>query len=96
LRDGSIGTIAGFDVLVSTNLPTSTPTTSAGGTVQVLAGINDAITFTSQVTEVKHEDLQGTFGEAIKGLYVYGGKTVVPKGLATVPVAVSAKLPSGT
>jgi hypothetical protein len=51
--------------------------------------------FASQVTEVKHEDLQGTFGEAIKGLYVYGAKTVVPAGLATVPIAVSAKLPSG-
>jgi hypothetical protein len=94
LRQGTIGTIAGFDVLVSTNMPTSAPTSSAGGAVQVLAGINDAITFASQVTEVKHEDLQGTFGEAIKGLYVYGAKTVVPKGLATVPVTVSAKLPA--
>jgi hypothetical protein len=83
LRKGTIGTIGGLDVLVSTNVPT------INGQVQVLAGINDAITFASQVVKVKHEDLQGTFAEGVKGLYVYGAKTVVPKGLATVAVTVA-------
>lgn len=83
IREGSIGKIAGMDILVSTNL---TPT---GGKIYALAGINDAITFASQVIEVEKIRLQSSFDTAVRGLYVYGSKTVQPSGLAKLICTVS-------
>jgi len=84
LRDGSIGRIAGLDVLVCTNLEATTVDTSDfdGDLFHVLAGTNDAITFASQVVEVEKLRDQNSFSNLIRGLYVYGGKTVVPNALA--------------
>lgn len=76
LREGSIGKIAGLDVLVCTNL------VAISTKIPVIAGINDAITFASQVAEVESLRLQDSFDTAVRGLYVYGAKTVLPKGLA--------------
>ena len=47
LREGSIGTIAGLDVLVSTNLPT------VSGKVNIMAGINDAIAYVGNVSQIE-------------------------------------------
>lgn len=49
LREGSIGRIAGMDVLVSTNL------TEVDGKYYVLAGTNDAITFASQLAKIERD-----------------------------------------
>lgn len=76
LRDGSIGKIAGMDVLVCTNLE---PVSSK---LYVMAGTNNAITFASQVVEVESIRLQDSFDTAVRGLYVYGAKTVVPDALS--------------
>lgn len=76
LRDGSIGRIAGLDVLVCTNLE------AVGGKLYVIAGTNNAVTFASQVVQVESIRLQDSFDTAVRGLYVYGAKTVVPNALA--------------
>lgn len=76
LREGSIGKIAGLDVLVCTNFE------AVSGKYYVLAGTNDAVTFASQVVEVESIRLQDSFDTAVRGLYVYGAKTVVPEALA--------------
>lgn len=83
LRSGSIGSIAGLDILVTNNLPTVTSGEgdSATKTVNVMAGINDAITFASQVVKIEKLRDQNSFKDLVRGLYVYGAKTAVPDAL---------------
>lgn len=76
LRDGSIGKIAGMDVLSSTNL------TANNGKFYVMAGTNDAITFASQVANIEKLRDPNSFADLVRGLYLYGAKTVVPEALA--------------
>lgn len=81
LREGSIGRIAGMDVLVSTNL------TATSGVFYVLAGTNDAITFASQLAKIETLRDKDSFADLVRGLYLYGAKTVQPKALAKMVVA---------
>lgn len=84
LREGSIGTIAGLDVLVSTNLPT------VEGKVNIMAGINEAIAYAGNISKVETMRDPTHFGTNVRGLYVYGKKVVLPKALAGMTVDVSA------
>ena len=84
LREGSIGTIAGLDVLVSTNLPT------IEGKVNIMAGINEAIAYAGNISKVETLRDDKFFGDNVRGLYVYGKKVVLPKALAGMTVDVSA------
>lgn len=81
LREGSIGRIAGMDVLVSTNL------TDVDGKYYVLAGTNDAITFASQLSKIESLRDKDSFSDLVRGLYLYGAKTVQPNALAKMVVA---------
>ena len=81
LREGSIGRIAGMDVLVSTNL------TEVDGKYYVLAGTNDAITFASQLAKIDSLRDKDSFSDLVRGLYLYGAKTVQPKALAKMIVS---------
>jgi N4-gp56 family major capsid protein len=83
LREGSIGRIAGMDVLVSTNL------TAVDGKYYVLAGTNDAITFASQLSKIESLRDKDSFSDLVRGLYLYGAKTVQPKSLAKMIVSAS-------
>ncbi len=83
LREGSIGTIAGLDVLVCTNLPTTE------GKVNIMAGINDAIAYAGSISEVEAIRDDRFFGTNVRGLYVYGKKVLLPKALAGMTVDVS-------
>jgi len=76
LKEGSIGKIAGLEVLVCTNF------TATAGKYYALAGTNDAVTFASQVVEIESLRLHDSFDTAVRGLYVYGAKTVLPEALA--------------
>lgn len=76
LRKGAIGRIAGLDVLVSTNL------TDVDDKYYVLAGTNDAITFASQLAKIESLRDKDSFSNLVRGLYLYGAKTVQPKALA--------------
>lgn len=84
LREGSIGRIAGMDVLVSTNL------TAVDGKYYVLAGTNDAITFASQLAKIESLRDKDSFSDLVRGLYLYGAKTVQPNALAKMIVSASA------
>jgi hypothetical protein len=84
LRTGSIGMIAGLDVLVSTNVPT------VDDKVKIMAGINDAIAFSGNISKVEAMRDDKFFGMNVRGLYVYGKKTVLPKALAGAVVNVAA------
>lgn len=81
LREGAIGRIAGMDVLVSTNL------TAVDSKFYVLAGTNEAITFASQLAKIESLRDKDSFSDLIRGLYLYGAKTVQPKALAKMVVS---------
>ena len=83
LREGAIGRIAGMDVLVSTNL------TDVDNKYYVLAGTNDAITFASQLAKIESLRDKDSFSDLVRGLYLYGAKTVQPKALAKMIVSVN-------
>lgn len=81
LRNGAIGRIAGMDVLVSTNL------TATNSKYYVLAGTNDAITFASQLAKIETLRDKDSFSDLVRGLYLYGAKTVQPNALAKMIVS---------
>lgn len=83
LREGAIGRIAGMDVLVSTNL------TAVDSKYYVLAGTNDGITFASQLAKIETLRDKDTFSDLVRGLYLYGAKTVQPNALAKMIVSAS-------
>lgn len=80
LVEGSIGKMAGLSVKVCTNLE------AVSGTTYCLAGTNEAITFAGQIAEIESIRLQDSFDTAVRGLYVYGAKTVQPYALARLDV----------
>lgn len=82
LKEGAIGRIAGMDVLVSPNLVTSDKK------CYVLAGINEAITFASQLSKIESLRDKDSFSDLVRGLYLYGAKTVQPKSLAKMIVEI--------
>lgn len=84
LREGAIGRIAGMDVLVSTNL------TPASNLLYVLAGTNEAITFASQLAKIETLRDKDSFSDLVRGLYLYGAKTVVPNALAKMVISTAA------
>lgn len=81
LREGAIGRIAGMDVLVSTNL------TAVSNKYYVLAGTNDAITFASQLAKIESLRDKDSFSDLVRGLYLYGAKTIQPSALAKMIVS---------
>lgn len=81
LREGTIGRIAGMDVLVSTNL------TAISDKYYVLAGTNEGITFASQLAKIESLRDKDSFSDLVRGLYLYGAKTVQPKALAKMVVS---------
>lgn len=80
LREGAIGRVAGMDVLVSTNL------TATDSKYYVLAGTNEAVTFASQLSKIESLRDKDSFSDLVRGLYLYGAKTIQPKALAKMIV----------
>ena len=83
IRDGAIAKIAGMDILVCTNLQ------PVADKIYVLAGITDSISYAGQVAKIEDIRFESRFGTGIRGLYVYGAKTVNPNQLAKLVVDVS-------
>lgn len=84
IREGAVFEYAGFDVLSATNLKavTTGSDSSAVTTVEILAGVDEAITFASQITKIECIRDKDRFQDLVRGLYVYGAKTVEGKLLA--------------
>ena len=73
IQNGYIGNVAGFSVHVTTNNP------AVSGVVNLLAFTQDFISFASQVSQIETVRPYNMFAEAVKGLYLYGSKVVIPK-----------------
>ncbi len=81
LRNGRVGMVDRFTVYQSNMLYTPSAGDDATYT-HVLAGHPKAISFASQFTNTETIRLESTFGDAVRGLKVYGSKVVVPDCLA--------------
>jgi hypothetical protein len=83
MNNGRLGEIGGLTLYVSNNLARS------GNTFQCIAGHKSAVTFASQIVKVENLRLETKFGDAVRGLNVYGFKTVLPSGLISMPATVA-------
>ena len=84
LRNGKVGRIDRFDIYVSNLLPKAAAGYDyfgavAAGTVKrhvIIAGHKSALTFASQINKVESIPNPNDFGTLVRGLVVYGRKTV--------------------
>ncbi|HEV8591189.1 MAG TPA: hypothetical protein VGQ55_03730 [Pyrinomonadaceae bacterium] len=77
LMNGEVGDAAGFTILKSNNVPNTT-----GAKYKILAGHSMATSYVEQIVDVKTYQPEKRFGDAVKGLHVYGAKVVRPNALA--------------
>ena len=83
LNNGRLGEIGGITIYVSNNLA------NTGTTFHCLSGHKSAVTFASQVVKVENLRLQTHFGDAVRGLNVFGFKTLIPDGLVYMPAVLA-------
>jgi hypothetical protein len=83
LNNGRLGQIGGITLYVSNCLA------HTGTTYQCIAGHKSAITFAAQITKVETLRLQTKFGDAVRGLNVFGYKTLLPNALISMPAIVA-------
>ncbi len=74
LSRGYIGTLMGFDIYVTNNIPEN-----EDGTFRCIARTSRAISFAEQISAVKAYEPELRHGDAVKGLHLYGAKIVYPK-----------------
>lgn len=81
IQNGYIGNVAGFAVHVTTNNP------AVSGVVNLLAFTKDYMSFASQVSKIETVRPYNMFADAVKGLYLYGSKVMLPKAGAVLKAA---------
>jgi N4-gp56 family major capsid protein len=79
LRNGQIGQAAGFTVIESLNVPNV-----AGAKYKIQASVPMARSFAAQIVSTEAYRPQQRFGDAVKGLSVYGAQLVRPTALAVL------------
>jgi len=77
LQSGFVGRAAGFDIF-------EVNTTPGGNTV--IAGHQLASTFAGQIVKTEAYRMEKRFADGLKGVSVYGAKTLIPEALASATV----------
>ncbi len=77
LANGEVGEAAGFRILKSNNVPQV-----SGAKFKIIAGHSMATTYVEQVLDVQTYKPEKRFGDAVKGLHVYGAKVLRGESLA--------------
>ncbi|MCA1590402.1 MAG: P22 coat protein - protein 5 domain protein [Acidobacteria bacterium] len=77
LANGQIGEGAGFAILKSNNVPNL-----SAAKYKIIAGHSIATAYVEQIVDVQTYQPEKRFGDAVKGLHVYGAKVVRPTSLA--------------
>lgn len=80
LLNGQVGRGAGFDVLVSNNLPKS------GGATTICAGVPGALSYADQIIKTESGRLEKRFADYVRGLNIFGAKIFRRNGVATAQV----------
>ena len=73
IQNGYIGNVAGFAVHVTTN------NAAVSGVVNLMAFTKDYMSFASQVSKIETVRPYNMFADAVKGLYLYGSKVMLPE-----------------
>lgn len=79
LANGQVGSAAGFTIFLSNNVPNT-----AGAKYKIIGGHSMAYSFAQQITDLSSFKPEKRFGDAVKGLSVYGGKLVRPNAWAVL------------
>ena len=79
MLNGSITRIGGFSIMESHNVPNT-----AGAKYKVMFGTSKAMTFASQVNDVRIMDMEKQFAKKVDGEYVFGCKVVRPEYLGVM------------
>src|SRR5580765_4841650 len=77
LANGEVGEAAGFTILKSNSVPND-----AGTKYKIIAGHSIATAYVEQILDVQTYKPEKRFGDAVKGLHVYGAKVIRPEALA--------------
>lgn len=77
LANGTVGEAAGFTILKSNNVPND-----EGEKYKILAGHRIATTYAEQILDLQTYKPEQLFGDAVKGLHVYGARVVRATALA--------------
>jgi hypothetical protein len=77
LANGEVGEAAGFRILKSNNVPNT-----SGLKYKIIAGHAYATAYVEQILDLQGYKPEKRFGDAVKGLHVYGAKVVRPACLA--------------
>jgi len=77
LANGEVGEAAGFAILKSNNVPND-----EGEKYGIIAGHSMATAYVEQIVDLQTYKPEKRFGDAVKGLHVYGAKVVRPTCLA--------------
>ena len=85
ISNGFQGRVAGFDLAMSNNVPTATDAT-AGVSHKIQVSTPQARSYAEQIVETVAYRPERRFGDALKGLHVYGGKVVRPEALVVAHV----------
>lgn len=78
LANGKVGEAAGFSILKSNNTPIES------GATKIIAGHSVATSYAEQIVDVQTYKPEKRFGDAVKGLHLYGAKVVRPTSLAMI------------
>lgn len=82
LKNGQVGEAAGFTILKSNNVKQS------GGDYQAIGGVPAGWSYAEQINKVEAFRPERRFGDAVKGLHLYGAKVVRPTALALLKIQV--------
>ena len=77
LANGAVGEAAGFSILKSNNVPNTSATK-----YRIIAGHSIATSYVEQIVDLQTYQPEKRFGDAVKGLHVYGARVVRPTALA--------------
>lgn len=77
LANGAVGEAAGFSILKSNSVPNT-----SGAKFRIIAGHSIATSYAEQVLDLQAYKPEKRFGDAVKGLHVYGARVVRPTALA--------------
>lgn len=81
--NGALGTVGNLRIYISNNL---TGSATSGTPTHALAGHRDGVCYASQFVKTETLRLQNQFGDAIRGLNVFGFKVTKPEALRDCPV----------
>lgn len=90
IQRGFLGSVAGFNIMMSRNVVNANPsynTGGANGVYAIQAGHKIALTYAEQVVETEALRSERGFRDLIRGLHVYGARVVHPEALAVAYTA---------